>query len=111
MELSPFGREVRKLRIDAGMLLKDMALALNVSPSWLSALETGRKGVPDRLVAKIVALLKLTDEAAARLAEAAGRSREIFSLRPGNDPLRRDVAASLARRFSELDEDQLRDLQ
>ncbi len=111
MKLTPFGIEVRKLRLDAGMLMKDMADKLGVSPSWLSAMETGRKSVPDDLVPRISRLFGLTGERVERLAEAARASRQQFTLNPGNDPLRRDVAAALARRFDEFDEEELRKLQ
>ena len=94
MELTPFGREVRKLRIEFGLLLKDMADKLAVSPSWLSALETGRKNVPQGVVEKISKLFSLSKQQADALADAADRSRNEFSLKVGQDPLRRDVAAS-----------------
>jgi len=44
--LTLFGKFCRKLRIDTGELLKDMADKLNVTPSYLSAVETGKRNVP-----------------------------------------------------------------
>ena len=45
--LSPLGRFLRKLRIDRNELLKTMADKLSVSSAFLSAVEMGRKHVPE----------------------------------------------------------------
>lgn len=111
MKLSPFGKEVRKLRIEHGMLMKDMAEKLALSPSWLSAMETGRKSVPEDTVDSIAILFQLDTDATARLRMAASESKERYTIRPGDDPLRRDVAAALARRFDSFGERELRELQ
>ena len=42
-----FGKELKKLRIDLGITLMDMANKINVSAAFLSAIETGRKRIPD----------------------------------------------------------------
>ena len=41
--LTSIGRFLRKLRIDHGEILKDMADALGVSSAFLSAVENGKK--------------------------------------------------------------------
>ncbi len=53
MKLTELGKFLRKLRIDNGELLKDMAIKLNVTPSFLSMVETGRRGVPKKWEKKI----------------------------------------------------------
>ena len=45
--LTPFGQIVRKKRIDKFLTLKEMADALGVSSAFLSAVEMGRKAIPD----------------------------------------------------------------
>lgn len=45
--LDNFGRLVRDIRITRSLLLYDMAKALDISPAELSAIETGKKPVPD----------------------------------------------------------------
>lgn len=42
-----FGKFARRLRIENGELLKDMAAKLDVTSSYLSAVEHGKKRVPD----------------------------------------------------------------
>lgn len=44
--MTPFGERVRALRKERGVALKDMAAALGVTPTYLSALEHGRRGRP-----------------------------------------------------------------
>jgi transcriptional regulator with XRE-family HTH domain len=44
--ITKFGKFCRKLRIDKGELLYDMATKLGVSPSFLSKVENGKKKPP-----------------------------------------------------------------
>ena len=46
--MTPFGERLRDLRAARGLALKDMAEGLGVSPAYLSALEHGRRGRPNR---------------------------------------------------------------
>ena len=45
--LDKFGKLVRDIRITLSLLLLDMAKELDISPAELSAIECGRKPVPD----------------------------------------------------------------
>ncbi|NBB11837.1 helix-turn-helix domain-containing protein [Pseudomonas sp. SLFW] len=75
--LTEFGKLLRKIRIDKGMLLKDMAGALSISPAYLSAVETGKKPIPDGFVGRIASLFDYTvgsDEHAA-LEDSASMSK------------------------------------
>lgn len=45
--LDYFGRLVRDIRMHRGILLYDMAKMLNISSAELSAIERGRKPIPD----------------------------------------------------------------
>jgi transcriptional regulator with XRE-family HTH domain len=47
MHVTAFGDFVRRRRLDLGMTLKDMAGQLGVSNAFLSAVELGRKRIPD----------------------------------------------------------------
>lgn len=53
MGLDAFGRMVRDIRLVRAMLLYDMAKDLNISPAELSAIECGRKPVPDWFISKL----------------------------------------------------------
>lgn len=45
--MTPFGARLRELRAERGVALKDMAESLGVTPTYLSALEHGRRGRPN----------------------------------------------------------------
>lgn len=51
--LNEFGKKVRKARIDAGVTMNQMAVDLKTTPSFLSAIETGRKKIPAEWVKNI----------------------------------------------------------
>ncbi len=53
--LTEFGKAIRKARIDADITLVGMAHDLQISPSFLSAVETGNKKFPIGLADRIKA--------------------------------------------------------
>lgn len=52
--LTDFGKELRKIRIDNNEFLKDMANKLGVTVSYLSAVENGKRDIPDEWLDKII---------------------------------------------------------
>jgi transcriptional regulator with XRE-family HTH domain len=46
--VTPFGEKMRELRAERRLTLKEMAAGLAVSPAYLSALEHGQRGRPNR---------------------------------------------------------------
>ncbi len=51
--LDRFGKLVRDIRITRSLLLYDMAKALDISSAELSAIECGRKPIPDWFIPKL----------------------------------------------------------
>lgn len=80
MALTEFGKAVRKARIENGDTLKTMATSLGISPAFLSAVETGKKKIPNHLVVRIEALLKKQGVKAGDLAKLADLSNNQVSL-------------------------------
>ena len=60
--LTEFGKELRKLRLDHDEYLKNMADKLKVSVAYLSAVETGKRKIPDDFISKIITAYNLTDK-------------------------------------------------
>ena len=60
--LTSIGRFLRKLRIDNGEILKDMAEALGVSSAFLSAVENGKKKMPEGWIEKLKSIYSFTAE-------------------------------------------------
>ncbi|MBU9852850.1 helix-turn-helix domain-containing protein [Rahnella aceris] len=58
MALTEFGKAVRKARIDTGYTLLSMAKELEITPAFLSGLETGSKKIPQKWVKKIESFFK-----------------------------------------------------
>ena len=108
MALTPFGKALRKLRIDGDMLLKEMADGLNVTPAFLSAVESGRKPIPGTLIGRIADWMKLGRDAIADLCEAADQSAVRVEIPLGSTATAfdRTLAVQLARNFNALDEKQ-----
>ncbi len=46
--MTPFGKKLRTLRRERAITAKQMAAGVGVSPAYLSALEHGRRGRPNR---------------------------------------------------------------
>lgn len=61
MGLDAFGRMVRDIRLVRALLLYDMAKDLGISPAELSAIECGRKNVPDWFVSKLQETYGISD--------------------------------------------------
>ncbi len=106
--LTAFGKELRKLRITAGELIRDMADKLGVTASYLSAVETGKRQIPDGWVSKISDLYTLSSIERSTLQKAADSSALSvkFNLDGMNDR-RRQTAVLFAREFGELDDQKL----
>lgn len=101
--LTPFGKALRKLRIDRGMLLKDMADGIGIAPSFLSGMETGRKSIPDGVVEKIGKWAKLDKVTLKALSMSAEMSKQEFRIPVTANFTDRDrEAAVLLARFGEL---------
>lgn len=60
MKLTEFGKFLRKLRIDNGELLKDMAIKLNTTPAFLSMVETGKISIPKKWEEEIEKIYSLS---------------------------------------------------
>lgn len=80
MALTEFGKVVRKARIDTGQTLLGMATALGTTPSFLSAMETGRKKIAAGWVLKIETFFNEKGRSVQRLQELAAVANESVPL-------------------------------
>lgn len=62
MMTTQFGVFLKKLRLNNNELIKDMAKKLDVSPSFLSRVENGKKDIPDVWYKKIIDLYNLNEK-------------------------------------------------
>lgn len=104
--LTAFGKYCRKLRIDKGELLKNMADNLGVSPAFLSAVEVGRRNVPLNWTQILKDLYFLNQEQMDSLYEAIELSKTQVKIDLGGlNGKDRQLAISFAKEFKELDDD------
>lgn len=103
------GKCLRKLRIDVGETLGDMADRLGITSSYLSAIEKGKRPAPSGLVGKVAGLYSLSDEARESLEAAADKTLKSVKveLDGASDP-KRDAALCFARSFDDLDDETAR---
>lgn len=112
--LTDFGKILRKLRIDCGEIIKNMADKLGCTASYLSAVETGKRPVPDEWTDKIVELYSLDSDTAQKLRNAS--MAEVKTIKIDINNLfgnKRETAILFAREFSDIDEttsDKIREL-
>lgn len=75
INITPFGQFARKLRIDNNERMMDMAENLSISPTYLSAVERGRRNAPHVWADKMIELYELTETEIESLRKAVSDSR------------------------------------
>ncbi|MEO2800319.1 helix-turn-helix domain-containing protein [Flavonifractor plautii] len=107
--LTEFGKALRKIRIDRQQLLRDMADKLGVSSAYLSAVETGKRRIPQDWVSKIASIYSLSCEEQADLQSAADNSvfDVTISLVNASEP-KRNAVLSFARALDGLNDEDLK---
>ncbi|MEO1066750.1 MAG: helix-turn-helix transcriptional regulator [Pseudomonadota bacterium] len=110
--MTPFGAKLRQLRDQRNITLKEMALALNVSSAYLSALEHGKRGTPTwAMVQRIIAYFNVIWDEAEELQRLAEMSdpRVVIDT-AGLNPKATELANRLATEISKIEETALNEL-
>ncbi len=107
--MTPFGERLRALREERGLQLKDMAVALGVSRTYLSALEHGRRSRPNwSFVQRVIHYFNIIWDEADELQRLAELSDPRISLKTsGLSPKATELANRLARDIGELSDEDL----
>lgn len=107
--LTEFGKALRKIRIECEELLRDMATTLGVSPAYLSAVETGKRRIPDGWVEEISIKYHLSSDKRADLLQAAENStQEIKISLQDASSLKRGAVLTFARALDKLSDEDLK---
>ena len=100
------GRFLRALRIENQEILKNMAENLEVSSAFLSAVENGKKKMPDSWHEKLAKIYSLTEDEQEKLKQAVLESADSIELDIEHSTCyQRDLAVYFAREFNSMDED------
>lgn len=103
--ITKLGDYLRKLRIRNQQILKNMADELGVSSAFLSAVENGKKNMPESWYAILHEHYSLDDAEMEELRQAAMESQKTISLNLNNaSETNRQLAVSFARQFESFDE-------
>jgi transcriptional regulator with XRE-family HTH domain len=104
--MTPFGEKLRALRAQRNLQLKDMADGLGVSPAYLSALEHGHRGRPNRrFVHRVCQYLGIIWDEAEALQRLADLSHPRVTVdTAGLSAAATELANLLAAHIGELDE-------
>ncbi len=107
--MTPFGQRLRELREARGLAAKEMAAGLGVSPAYLSALEHGKRGRPNkRFVHRVCQYLGIIWDEAETLQETAELSHpRVVVDTAGLSPEATELANRLAREIGELPQETL----
>jgi|ERR1700754_4108661 len=107
-ELTPIGKFLRKLRIDAGERIADMARALRCTSSFISAVELGKRSPPEDFLQGVIAHYKLDSAQERELRTLAVKSTTAvrIDLSQGGNELSRELAVAFARAFPDIDSEQ-----
>ena len=109
--LTEFGKELRRIRLDSGELLKEMSDKLNVTSSYLSAIEHGKREIPLDLVDKISKIYKFDDCQYRKLCKAADESALSIKLDlKGQTSEVSTLANAFARKFKDLDQSEISEI-
>lgn len=102
--MTPFGKRMRALRAERGITAKEMAAGLGVSPAYLSALEHGKRGQPNkRFVHRVCQYLGIIWDEAEALQEIAELSHpRVVVDTAGMSAEATELANRLARQIGEL---------
>jgi transcriptional regulator with XRE-family HTH domain len=104
--MTPFGQRLRALRAERGLTLKQMAADLGVSPAYLSALEHGHRGRPNRrFVHRVCQALNIIWDDAEELQRLADLSHPRVTVdTSGLSPEATELANRLSEQIHALDE-------
>ena len=109
--MNEFGKFTRKLRIDRGELLKDMSCKLIVSPAYLSAVEIGKRNIPQDWIDILYKAYLLTTKQINELKQAYAQScNEIKLNMKGATNEQKNLAIEFMEGFARLDEKDIHEL-
>lgn len=110
--MTPFGRELRKQRLEREIPLKDMAEQLGISSAYLSSIENGKRQITNKLFDAIVDIIKPTDTEIEALKHTRKLSVDSVTVdfKHASVPAKETMLA-FARRFTELTPEEYEQIQ
>lgn len=109
--ITNFGKFLRKLRIDHNEFLKDTAARLGVTVAYLSAIEHGKRDVPDHWIPLLETVYGLTPEQVNELQTCAYEHKDDIKINLSHcTPEDRKLILAFARSINNLSETDKKDI-
>lgn len=102
MQLTNFGKELRKVRLDEGITLFEMAERIDISTSMLSSVETGKKAAPAHLVDRLADVYSAVRNDKEKFMRLADQTKKEVRLQLDAREDASELAHAFARNFNEL---------
>jgi transcriptional regulator with XRE-family HTH domain len=110
--LTRFGKKLRTLRLEKDQRLKDMADELGVTAAYLSAVENGKRSVPDLWIGKLSDRYGLSDSEIEELQKLAYEDKTNIKIDLNDaEDVEVGLALSFARKFKDLSDEQVSEIQ
>ena len=101
--LSEYGKTIRKIRIDKGLTMAQMANTLGVTSAFLSMIEQGKRNIPECLTQDIISHYELSNEQTAELQKAEHLSRNSIEIKLSEIDLdKKALVLSLAKNLKNI---------
>jgi transcriptional regulator with XRE-family HTH domain len=78
--ITEFGKLLRIIRINSGDSAKEMASKLNMSPSYLSTIENGKRNIPPDMESLLISAYNLSEKDKEKLRKAMMKSSETVKI-------------------------------
>ncbi|UKS54911.1 helix-turn-helix domain-containing protein [Exiguobacterium acetylicum] len=109
--ITPFGKFCRKIRIDHNEILKDMSTKLGVTLSYLSAVENGKRAIPEDWVGRITELYNLNEDERFLLQESVYETEGLIKFKTEEiGENNQQVLMALARKQSDISPNELKEI-
>ncbi len=106
--LTELGKYLRRYRIDNGLLLKDMANALNITPAYLSAIENGKRSPTIEFVNNIGQVCHFDENANKDLMDSYFQTVNAITINTYSaNEKQADLGLVFARKISSLSDEQI----
>lgn len=108
--LTDFGKVLKKIRIDRGERILDMATKLSVTPAFISNVEHGRKEPPSGFDSKLFGAYTLKVDEMTELSKAFAAAKSAFTIQPDTN-LEKETVAMFARCLPKIAPSELEQIQ
>lgn len=107
--LTKFGKTLRKIRIDHDEVLKDMANKFGVTVAYLSAVENGKREVPDNWISVIEREYHVSGDEMRELQKYAYENKNSLKIDLcGIEQEEKELALAFARSFKSLSDEEMK---